>query len=264
MKTNSIKKLKEVVKKKIDEKDVKILGLENDLKEAKKNKRGLVEKTVLFEFPDSFNVENFPTEFKVLNPEDFKTEFPKSFSVENQIESLKISNVDEFAKAIIEAMPDEKEAGDIAKPIWVDGLMVSFFEGLAYLLGKITSKIFKVAPTADSFLTPQYVLLIDPKTGRPMAPVTNVHVNNQSMGGGGASNLANETIGDALDNYKVSDVDDIDTTKYYGFLKKDGGWYIMREDTVAKTFRYVKGDAAYTTAWTARASQTYNYFNIIF
>lgn len=69
---------------------------------------------------------------------------------------------------------------------------------------------------------------------------------------------------DPLVLYKASDIDIAADTKYYGFIDKDGNWYIIKEVTTAGTFRFVKGSSGYTTAWTARASQSYDYFYTIF
>lgn len=56
---------------------------------------------------------------------------------------------------------------------------------------------------------------------------------------------------------------------YYGFVNKVGEYYIMRHDTSAgadnlQEYRYVKGDGAYSTAWSARESLDYGAFNTIF
>lgn len=272
MKTKPLTKLKEVFDKKLSDKNEKILKLEEDLKKAKETKRGMIEKTVLFEFPDTFKVENFPKGFDILNIKDIKIPpYPKSILIENPTKEVSISNIDDLSKIIISALSEIKEAQPEPqpepKPLWIDGTIMSFLEGLGYLLGKITNRVFKVAQTPESYITPQYVMMIDPKTGQPMAPVTNVHVNGFPSGGG-SSNLANETISDALDTYKVSDIDDAGTTKYYGFLRKDGAWYIMKEDTVAKTYRYTKGSTGYETAttgaWATRASLSYDYFHNTF
>ena len=73
----------------------------------------------------------------------------------------------------------------------------------------------------------------------------------------------------AYEGYKVSDEADKvgdATIRYYGFLNRAGEWFIMRQTSSGTTsdYRFVKGDSAYTTAWTARESQTYDYFNTIF
>lgn len=65
-------------------------------------------------------------------------------------------------------------------------------------------------------------------------------------------------------SYLVSDMDDASNPKYYGFLAKDGSWYIMKNDETAKSFRYVKGDSDFITNWTNRTSLNYDYVNRVF
>src|SRR5260221_274167 len=60
------------------------------------------------------------------------------------------------------------------------------------------------------------------------------------------------------DGYKINELDDSDTT-YYGFVRKDGAWYIMREDP-AGSFRYIKGQSNFSGSWTNRVSLSYDYF----
>ena len=82
---------------------------------------------------------------------------------------------------------------------------------------------------------------------------------------------SNDTFafGTGYEGYKVSDEADKtadSTIRYYGFLNRKGEWFILRQTVTGTTtdYRFVKGDAAYTTAWSARESQTYNYFDVIF
>ena len=78
---------------------------------------------------------------------------------------------------------------------------------------------------------------------------------------------------DILKQYQATDVDDAGTIKYYGFVKTNGDWLIMKEDTTAKTYRYAVGDKlwkrtkeekGYKVAWTNRASLIYFYLYEIF
>ncbi len=74
----------------------------------------------------------------------------------------------------------------------------------------------------------------------------------------GSLNVSNK---ESLSNYKISDIAD-GTTAYFGFVDKDGNWYILKlTETDA---RYCKGASGYTTAWTNRASQSYDYYNNVF
>ncbi len=67
---------------------------------------------------------------------------------------------------------------------------------------------------------------------------------------------------DITSKYKISDIDDSPSTKYFGFTDKDGNWFIMKLTTTQ--VRYAADASGYTTAWTDRAGLTYNYFYITF
>ena len=67
-----------------------------------------------------------------------------------------------------------------------------------------------------------------------------------------------------LASYKITDDDSIPNPSYFGYTNSAGNWYIMKIDTVASSYRYVKGDSAYTTNWTNRAALGYDYFYTIF
>lgn len=187
-------------------------------------------------------------------------EYPQEIRVNNLSEIPKFPKIPEYPKEIAISNLKENNNPD-HKPKWIDATLISFLDGLGYLLGKVTSRVFKISPTADSYMTPQRVVLIDPKTGLETSPTSHVHVG--AMGGGG-SGLANQAIVDTLENYKISDGDESGTTKYYGYLTKTGSWYIMQNNTTANTYRYTKGSTSYTTSWTNRSSLTYGYFNTVF
>ena len=68
----------------------------------------------------------------------------------------------------------------------------------------------------------------------------------------------------ALEDYKISDIDDSSDPSYFGFLNKDGHWYIMEQNTANKTYRYASGADDYSTNWEGRAGLTYSYFNEAF
>jgi len=67
-----------------------------------------------------------------------------------------------------------------------------------------------------------------------------------------------------LTNYKLSDVDDDASPNYYGYIRADGAWYIMKEtiSAGADTYRYVSGTSGYN--WANRASETYVTFDSAF
>lgn len=68
------------------------------------------------------------------------------------------------------------------------------------------------------------------------------------------------------DGYNITEIDDSGADTYYGFVNKDGAWYIQKELSTG-AYRYVKGTSDFTnatTGWPNRASLTYGYFNDIF
>ena len=66
-----------------------------------------------------------------------------------------------------------------------------------------------------------------------------------------------------IGNYVAHDIDTANDAKYYGFLEGTGSWYIMKEVTSAGSYRFCVGTADYSTAWTARAGQTYTYIDLL-
>lgn len=71
--------------------------------------------------------------------------------------------------------------------------------------------------------------------------------------------------------FEISDQDVTGPTYlYYGYLTQDGNWNIQRQDNTSATvnpFRYAtvknnSGYNSYPSAWTDRASLTYDYFNV--
>ena len=68
-----------------------------------------------------------------------------------------------------------------------------------------------------------------------------------------------------LDGYNISDIDDGGIIRYFGFINKDGGWYVLQEDTLNNTIRYRVGDTGYVAAWGARTTGApYGLFNDVF
>lgn len=77
---------------------------------------------------------------------------------------------------------------------------------------------------------------------------------------GASINPATEEKQDPTAPYSISDLDESGTTKYYGFLKDDGAWYIM--SVTATAVRYVKGASGYSFA--SPSSLTYDTFSNTF
>ncbi len=71
------------------------------------------------------------------------------------------------------------------------------------------------------------------------------------------------------EGYKVNDQANKsgdDNTTYFGFLNRFGEWFIMQQVTsgTTVTWRFVKGNSGYTTAFSAREAQSYDYINVTF
>jgi hypothetical protein len=63
--------------------------------------------------------------------------------------------------------------------------------------------------------------------------------------------------------YEISQMDDTTIPAYYGFLNKEGAWYIAKEGNGGE-FRYTRGSTNFATSWTNRSGLAYNYFNEVF
>lgn len=64
--------------------------------------------------------------------------------------------------------------------------------------------------------------------------------------------------------YGISNTEETATYKYFGFEDKDGNWYIMRKTLATNIYLYAAGSSDYATAWTDRATQTYDTFATTF
>ena len=76
-------------------------------------------------------------------------------------------------------------------------------------------------------------------------------------------NAINPAQNQPLDGYSITEIDD-NTIAYYGFLSKDGAWYIMRADTINGSFRYTKNKTNFSDNWTNRENLKYDYYNYVF
>jgi len=63
------------------------------------------------------------------------------------------------------------------------------------------------------------------------------------------------------DGYGIMNTDTTATPYYYGFVNKDGAWYIIKE-VGDGSFLYSKGSSSYP--WSSRASQTYAAYDTTF
>lgn len=92
----------------------------------------------------------------------------------------------------------------------------------------------------------------------------------------GVKNIAGSQIDPAekypTSGYGISEIDDAGTTLYYGFVEKDGAWYILKESDAAGDLSYLYATPAnnptetdFTDAWADHATTlTYQQFDSAF
>lgn len=71
-----------------------------------------------------------------------------------------------------------------------------------------------------------------------------------------------DVSGRLLDKYEPSYTDDAGDPQYYGFVDKDGNWYVQK--ITGGTITYSKGTTSFATNWGNRASLTYSTFDNVF
>lgn len=75
-------------------------------------------------------------------------------------------------------------------------------------------------------------------------------------------NKIDPAIKSPTDAYGVTEIDD-SVPSYYGFVNKDGAWYITKENNDG-SYRYNKGTGSFSSNWSNRAGLTYDYFDATF
>lgn len=174
-----------------------------------------------------------------------------------------VGAVEESSKAVIA----ESQKSSEEDKVFFFELLKQGIKAIGLLFSRI---VVKVQPTAEHYQIPQKVVIYDPYTKKTLS-AKDFHGSAPS----GAQAFSTVVVDTAsmvsaleagLAQYRVSDVDDASSVKYYGFVRANGYWYILKEDTsvAPKTYRYVQGLSNYTSQWTDRASLTYGYFNDIF
>lgn len=67
---------------------------------------------------------------------------------------------------------------------------------------------------------------------------------------------------DRLEAYKAQDIDSTDPNRQYvGFIKPDGGWYIIENDMANNSLRYVFGKSGYIQAMKSPAKLNYRLYS---
>jgi len=60
-----------------------------------------------------------------------------------------------------------------------------------------------------------------------------------------------------LDGASASDIDEAGSYYYYGFIRSEGSWVIMRTTSDGNTITYAIGGSAYSNAWSTRTGLIY-------
>lgn len=232
-------------------------------KELKVN--GTTQKTILkwlksFKLPKEIKVSNFPmqlkqppfpTEFNVSNFPKQK-EFPKNIRVTNQpTEEIKdLGKLLKQVKTAISALKlDPTIKVQAAKPdsVVVPAPQVS-----------VTQQEIDYEKLANSFPEPVEAKEFD------YEKLADVIASRMVTVGGGGGGAKKEGLDDLTRQYNICDKDVDNDVKYYGFTGRAGDWYILKEDTTANQYRYVKGSSSYETNWANRASLDYDYYYKVF
>lgn len=193
-------------------------------------------------------------EEKMEKPEDY------SSIIESQKEGFSevVRTLTELALASKEKRETEsvKVEGEveIAKPSWWKEYVLDWkpleklLEPIKSVLEKILEKETQELPIKDG----RVLVSLDQRFGGGLG--------NPFSFDGEAVKMQTDSVG----RYRISDIDDVGSTQYYGYTDESGRWYIMRFDTTAKQMRYTKGLPEYPTNWSSRVSLTYQYFDQVF
>jgi len=95
-----------------------------------------------------------------------------------------------------------------------------------------------------------------------MERILDIQKSSQAINGGGTPNTE-VSVKDSVENYQITQIDD-NLISYYGFTKKDGAWFILREDTEDGSYRYAKGDKNFNDNWQNRNILDYDYYFNVF
>jgi|GEM_PF-2325269 len=272
-----VKKLVALIDKKIEEKSAqREKSLEKKFDQLIETIKATPQMQFTAQIPKTIEVENI---YRKVTGNVEVSNFPEKIEVKNTARQVTGSvKVDNFPKKVEVEMKKPVWVKDIQqvevinagnKPGWIDSVIAEFTGLLAALMARVASGTIEGLSTLLGglwragirvrFDGTQKVVIVDQKTGEPIGR-GEFGGGGGFVGGGGAS----KAVKLSLDQYKISDMDDAASPKYYGFIEKDGAWYITKEDTSAKTYRYCKGASNYSTAWTNRATQDYDYFDKIF
>ncbi len=81
-----------------------------------------------------------------------------------------------------------------------------------------------------------------------------------------ANKFASFNLDDPVSGYLIARRDSDASPNFYGYVRPDGSWYILRETLSAgnDTYEYVKGGSDFDTNWTNRVGLTYDFYHNVF
>lgn len=269
---DKLKQLKNNLSKKVPK--TKTEQLKSDLRKLKKQQElksleNVIISALKFSLADKLEIHSSISEIKLAQSSveqlreliEFVTPgMPEKMQVDviNQLKPEEIAK--SFAEEVRKALPQqEKPEKEIVKVI--EALKITN-------LGIIEQELKKLnkANTKAEKYTKTNPLAVRLSNGREFYDALSTFVTSGIIDSVSKGYLESTSLNTArlseLGAYEISDTDDDAEPNYYGYLKSSGEWYIMKEES--GTYRYVKGDNAYTTAWTSRASQSYDYFDEVF
>lgn len=197
--------------------------------------------------------------------------------VTNPVEEVGVKNLSEVTESLDELKTKLTEAIKGNKPIETievkniadakaDKVKITNLDELNKSFKALESAINKIEPIVN---VQKQELTWPTSANKPIAVRLSDGKSFYNAMAGAITAMSNPGETDPLVGYQPSDVDDDTSTKYFGFVKKDGRWYIMRQSST-DTFRYAKGaplkegGGLYIDAWTNRANLTYSYFYEVF
>lgn len=72
-----------------------------------------------------------------------------------------------------------------------------------------------------------------------------------------------KSVDQLMEGFKIAEIDNADIS-YYGFIATNGAWYIMKANTDAGSFRYVRGESNFPANWANRKRLKYDYLDKVF
>jgi hypothetical protein len=202
----------------------------------------------------------------------FLKELEERDKKEQKETQAKLNSILDKLSEKIDALSSKKETTEIKEPTETEIKLGILLEKLSDKIDVINNSKEIFEARAEKVLRDKAIQKIDKLTAIP--PQQKIFYGG---GGSGAENYMVDKQGKKINpatadnqdikaSYSATDLDDTGSTKYYGFVRSNGAWYIMREEVVSSItqFRFASGTDNYVSSWTNRATLSYDYiFNTV-